>query len=60
MTKEPPKGLRANLTGSYLNVTDEFFAGSSKPEQLSKLFLSLAFFHAIIQVPRARARRRAH
>jgi len=49
MTKEPPKGLRANLIGSYLSLPDDYFTGCSRPEELRKLYFALAFFHAIIQ-----------
>lgn len=51
LTKEPPKGVRANLIGTYLGCEgEEYFARVARPAELRKLYFSLAFFHAIIQV----------
>ena len=47
LTNEPPKGLRANLKGTYANIKPEDFE-SDKSFQLQKLTFSLAFFHGII------------
>eukprot|EP01064_Diplonema_japonicum_P003207 TRINITY_DN1209_c2_g1_i1.p1 TRINITY_DN1209_c2_g1~~TRINITY_DN1209_c2_g1_i1.p1 ORF type:complete len:4214 (+),score=1112.95 TRINITY_DN1209_c2_g1_i1:49-12642(+) len=49
MTNEPPKGLRANLTRSYIGFSEDFLEGSSKPDEFKKLLFSLSLFHAIIQ-----------
>lgn len=49
MTNEPPKGLKANLRGSYTAVDDKFLDDSKKPNELRKLLFGLCFFHAQIQ-----------
>mmetsp|Transcript_14881 Transcript_14881/g.35929 ORF Transcript_14881/g.35929 Transcript_14881/m.35929 type:complete len:812 (-) Transcript_14881:260-2695(-) len=52
MTNEPPKGMRANMMQSFLNdpVNDpDFFEGCSRPGELKKLLVGLAFFHAFVQ-----------
>uniref|UniRef100_A0A7S3ZAX1 AAA+ ATPase domain-containing protein n=1 Tax=Lotharella globosa TaxID=91324 RepID=A0A7S3ZAX1_9EUKA len=48
MTMEPPKGLRANLRGSYLTFNEEVLTNSKKPEKFQKLLYGLCFFHANI------------
>ncbi|KAH9113497.1 hypothetical protein AeMF1_012304 [Aphanomyces euteiches] len=48
MTKEPPKGIRANLKNSYIKMTDEMLDATSKPETYRKLLFGLAFFHAVV------------
>ncbi len=52
MTMEPPKGLKANLTGSYnkdpINSL-EFYNGHSRPNEFKRLTFGLCFFHAVIQ-----------
>jgi dynein heavy chain len=47
LTNEPPKGIKANLKGTYQNLTEKDLE-STKPFQYNKLVFSLAFFHAII------------
>merc|ERR1711966_199381 len=52
MTNEPPKGLRANLLGTF-NAdpisNDDFFDACSKPSIFHRLLFGLWFFHAVIQ-----------
>eukprot|EP00753_Platysulcus_tardus_P001935 PLAT11596.27.p1 GENE.PLAT11596.27~~PLAT11596.27.p1 ORF type:complete len:1543 (+),score=906.25 PLAT11596.27:361-4629(+) len=49
MTNEPPKGMRANLMGSYLSFEPDWFNSCSKPAVWRKMLFGLCFFHAIVQ-----------
>jgi dynein heavy chain len=52
LTTEPPKGMRANLVGSYLTdpISDEeFFEGAADPPTFKNMLFGLCFFHALIQ-----------
>mmetsp|Transcript_43577 Transcript_43577/g.42076 ORF Transcript_43577/g.42076 Transcript_43577/m.42076 type:complete len:99 (-) Transcript_43577:1458-1754(-) len=51
MTNEPPKGLKANMIGSYKlePLSDPAFMNiHSKPETFKKMLYGLCMFHAII------------
>lgn len=48
ITNEPPKGLKANLTGTFNNIKEEELFNSKKPSEFKTLLYSLAFFHAVI------------
>ena len=52
LTCEPPKGVKANVTRTYADMTEGPFESScpSKPVAWKKLLFSLTFFHAVIQV----------
>ena len=49
MTIEPPKGMRANLLGSYYSIEEEFIEGSARPKEFKKLLFALCFFHATVR-----------
>jgi dynein heavy chain len=52
MAIEPPKGLRANLVGSYSAApiaNEGYLESNSKPEKFRKLCYSLCIFHALLQ-----------
>jgi dynein heavy chain len=52
MAIEPPKGLRANLVGSYSAaplVNKGYLESNTKPEKFRKLCYSLCMFHALLQ-----------
>jgi len=47
MTKEPPKGLKANMRTTFLKMTDEDLQKTNKPVIYRKLLYGLCFFHAL-------------
>eukprot|EP01004_Peranema_trichophorum_P007889 NODE_665_length_2487_cov_73.067682_g570_i0.p1 GENE.NODE_665_length_2487_cov_73.067682_g570_i0~~NODE_665_length_2487_cov_73.067682_g570_i0.p1 ORF type:complete len:811 (+),score=165.77 NODE_665_length_2487_cov_73.067682_g570_i0:206-2434(+) len=50
LTKEPPKGLKANLRDTFSSVINEkMWETCRKPWEWKKLLFSLVFFHGIIQ-----------
>jgi electron transfer flavoprotein alpha subunit len=51
MTNEPPKGMRANLKGTWLGLMtqDIFDCCHEKRAEWKKLLFGLTFFHAVIQ-----------
>ena len=48
ITKEPPKGLRANLKNTYLKLDDGKLKRTDKPQEFMKLLFGLSFYHAIV------------
>jgi dynein heavy chain, axonemal len=48
ITNEPPKGIKANLKGTFQNLKEDDITSPTKPYEAGKLIFSLAFFHAII------------
>ncbi|CAM9175434.1 unnamed protein product [Chrysoparadoxa australica] len=49
MTNEPPKGMRANLLGSFYNIESGWFEGCSRSKEFQKMLFGLTFFHATIR-----------
>jgi dynein heavy chain len=52
MTNEAPKGLRANLTGSYMTdpiSNTDFFEGCQVDKYFKLFTYNLCFFHAVLQ-----------
>jgi dynein heavy chain len=50
LTLEPPRGLKANLKKSYVDINEDFFKNCEKKnKEWHKLVFTLGFFHAIIQ-----------
>jgi len=48
MTNEPPKGMRANLIGSFQTIDDEWFDGCVRKSEFKTMLYSLCFFHASV------------
>lgn len=48
ITNEPPKGLRNNILGSYLAISEIEIEESPKPVALKRLMWGLCFFNALI------------
>lgn len=48
ITKEPPKGLRANLKSTYIKLDNDKIKRTSKPKEFQKLLFGLSFYHAIV------------
>lgn len=50
LTNEPPKGVKANISRTYNDLTDEVLASCpEKPHAWQRLLFSLSFFHAVVQ-----------
>jgi len=48
MTTEPPKGLRANMSRLFNNMSEQKFQRCSKPDKYRKLLFSLCWFHSVL------------
>ena len=48
VTNEPPKGLRANLLRTFLDIQPDEYESCSKPNVYKKLIFAVAFFNALI------------
>ena len=49
LTQEPPKGLKANLGRSYIDLDMDLFEGCKQPAAYKNLLFGLCFFNAVIQ-----------
>ena len=49
LTIEPPKGMRANLLGSYYSLENDFLEGSKRQNEFKRLLFALCFFHASVR-----------
>lgn len=48
MTNEPPRGLKANLMRTFMDISSEEYENSTKPMVFKKLLFATAFFNALI------------
>jgi dynein heavy chain len=49
MTNEPPKGMRANLLGSFNSFDEAWFSSSLQQREFKKMLFGLCFFHAAVR-----------
>jgi dynein heavy chain len=54
MTKDPPKGVKANILEIYSNQNSTkqeklFYNTSDKPAEWKQLYLSLCYFHGVLR-----------
>jgi len=49
MTNEPPKGMRANLLGSFLQIDSSWYEGCNRRDEFKKMLFGLTFFHAAVR-----------
>jgi dynein heavy chain len=49
MTNEPPKGMRANLLGSLIQVDETWYETCERKEEFKKILFGLCFFHAAVR-----------
>ncbi|CAM9362495.1 unnamed protein product [Pylaiella littoralis] len=49
MTNEPPKGMRANLLGSFYNIEHDWFDTCLRSNEFKKMLFGLTFFHATVR-----------
>lgn len=48
ITKESPKGLRANLKNTYAKLDNDKLLRTNKPKDFMKLLFGLSFYHALV------------
>jgi dynein heavy chain len=49
LTTEPPRGIKANLTRTFAEISDEWLNECKKETIYRKMVFAVAFFHAIVQ-----------
>jgi dynein heavy chain, axonemal len=49
MTNEPPKGMRANLLGSFLQIDSSWYEDCLRKNEFKKMLFGLCFFHAAVR-----------
>ena len=49
LTQEPPKGLKANIGRSYIDMDVSTLEGCAQPTEFKNLLFGLCFFNAVIQ-----------
>ena len=49
MTNEPPKGMRANLLGSFYSIEPDWYEGCNRQGEFKKMLFGLSFFHAAVR-----------
>ena len=49
ITQEPPKGMKANLGRSYIDLDVDVLEGCKQPMAYKNLLFGLCFFNAVIQ-----------
>ncbi|KAG1713130.1 hypothetical protein DVH05_000853 [Phytophthora capsici] len=47
ITNEPPKGIKANLGRTFLDMKEADYEGCTKPREFKKLLFALAFYNAV-------------
>ena len=48
LTQEPPRGLKANMSRTFADISEKEYESCSKPRAFKKLLFGLAFYHALI------------
>jgi len=48
LTNEPPRGLKANLTRTFGDMSEEDYESCTKPREYKKMLFALSYFHAAI------------
>jgi dynein heavy chain len=49
LTTEPPRGIRANVKRTFMELNDKYLDECKKPNEWRKLLFGVTFFHAVIQ-----------